>query len=251
VSDRSKQHRFFVERVPVAAGAMVTLPSDEAHHAVGVLRLKRGAEVELFDGAGRSGHGRIAEVGRRKVTVTLDHVDPPAERPAPRVHLAFAVPKGKRLDWLLEKATELGAGSLRPVVFERSVAGGEELTDAKRRRWTAHCIAAAKQCGLNFLPAIEPMTQLSELPTEARGWCGLVGATAGAARTVPEALADAGERDICVVIGPEGGLTDAEMDELIGAGFSPVRLGRTALRIETAAVALLAAVTAVCERPGG
>lgn len=162
--------------------------------------------------------------------------------------LAFAVPKGRRLDWLLEKAAELGAASLRPVVFQRSVAGGGKPSDSARQRWLAHCIAAAKQCGLNFLPEILPHLGLDVFLSEARGRPVVLGDTGEDAAGVPAALKDlqieAGGK-IGVLVGPEGGLTDDERSAALAAGCIPVRIGRMDLRIETAAVALLAAIRAV------
>ena len=282
-------NRFFAESLEEAE---VALTAFEAHHAVDVLRLGAGEQVELFDGAGRTAVGRIVRAGRGKAAVRIEQLRPTIRRGGPLVHLAFAVPKGKRLDWLLEKAAELAAASLRPVRFERSVAGGE-MTEAKHSRWLAHCIAAAKQCGLNFLPQIrgplslhefladlgtrnrEPGTGNAEHGTgnaepgtgnrepgtgkrEAMGgrrFIRLLGDNSPSACSVPEATAPSRgpcqlaienrKLEIVILIGPEGGLTDAERQACVESGFTPVRLGSTALRIETAAVALLAAVTAL------
>lgn len=158
------------------------------------------------------------------------------------IELAFAVPKGKRLDWLLEKAAELGAGVLAPVVFARSVAK-PDLTGKARDRWRATCISAAKQCGADFLPEIRPPEGLTDCL--ARGGAGLFG-DADADQAVPAALAElAGRERIRILVGPEGGLTDAERADAVEAGLTPVRLGGYVLRIETAALALLAAVRAI------
>ena len=116
----AKKRRFFVPDLPDSPGGVVELPTQQAHHAAGVLRLKSDAEVALFDGCGAVAQGRLVDVGRGKVTARIDRIDL-FPRAGPLVHLAFSVPKGKRLDWLLEKATELGAAALQPVVFERSV----------------------------------------------------------------------------------------------------------------------------------
>jgi len=237
------RRRFFVEAIP--AGGEVALPPEEAHHALRVLRLRAGDAVELFDGRGGVAAGRIALAERGRAAVEVQSVGPAAPRVGPAVHLAFAVPKGKRLDWLLEKATELGAASLRAVVFARSVAGGEELTPARRRRWQGHCVAAAKQCGLDLLPGIEPTTDVEGLLAASSGRLGLLGAASDDARALPDALARRDGRDVVVAVGPEGGLCDDEVERFAAAGFVPVRLGWTVLRTETAAVALLAAVTAL------
>ena len=255
-------NRFFAESLEEAE---VALTAFEAHHAVDVLRLGAGEQVELFDGAGRTAVGRIVRAGRGKAAVRIEQLRPTIRRGGPLVHLAFAVPKGKRLDWLLEKATELGAASLRPVRFERSVAGGEPGA-AKRGRWLAHCIAAAKQSGLNFLPEIRRPLSLEEFLKESAIESPQPGNTGGdiarllgdvspeapgitnaleALRPPLRSTIDNRQSEIVLLVGPEGGLTDAERAACLGAGFAPVRIGRTTLRTETAAIALLAAATAI------
>ena len=243
-----KLHRFIVDGVIAAAGGEMPLPTDEAHHAANVLRLRAGEMVELFDGGGASAIAKIQSVRKGQVVVVVERAREASARPGPVVHLGFAVPKGKRLDWLLEKATELGAASLQPVIFERSVAGGDELSDNARRRWRGHCVSAAKQCGLVFLPAIEPPVELAAFAARAKAGLGLVGDLTDDCLSMPAAMARRHDRQgVFLLVGPEGGLTDAERRQLVDSGFASVRLGHTILRVETAAVALLAAVTAVCE----
>jgi 16S rRNA (uracil1498-N3)-methyltransferase len=217
------------------------LPETEAHHAAHVLRLKPGDAIELFDGSGGSASASVAAVKHGAVAVEIRQVYRRAERPAPVIRLAFAVPKGNRLDWLLEKAAELGVAALAPIRFERSVAGTGELSSAKRRRWLGHCIAAAKQAGLDFLPAIEDLRTLDEFLAAAER-PGIYGDLSDHARPIAEVLE--GHAPPVIVIGPEGGLTDAERRALDAAAFIPVRLGPTTLHIETAALALTAAVIA-------
>ena len=240
--------RFFLESLPAGAGEAVALPPAEAHHAAHVLRLPAGAAVELFDGCGGQARGAIGEIRHGAVTALVSEVLPPLPRPAPVVHLGFSEPKGKRLDWLLEKATELGAASLTPVRFARSVAGQEEMTASRRERWLVHCIAAAKQCGLNFLPQIHSPAGLPGfLASRGQDLC-ILGDPGLSAKRIKDALADWREGiEIRLLIGPEGGLTDEEQAGAVAAGFVPSRLGATTLRVETAAVALLAATAALCE----
>ena len=243
--------RFFVpptdeDGAPLEAGRRLALPPTEAHHAAHVLRLRPGDAVEMFDGRGRTADGLIDEVRRDGVTVRVEAVHPRAAPAAPAIRLAFAVPKGKRLDWLLEKATELGAARLAPVRFARSVAGREALSPAARRRWSARCIAAAKQARRPDLPTIEPVRALADaLPPDGAG---VFGDTGAAARPVADVLAamppPPGVRSLHIYVGPEGGLADAERTALAAAGVAGVRLGPAVLRIETAAVALLAAAVA-------
>ena len=240
------KYRFYCETL--AAAAVVELSTAESHHAMHVLRLGAGAEVELFDGRGRRAAGRIAMAKHGKVSVEV--VGPVIEspRPAPTIHLATAIPKGKRLDWLLEKATELGAASLTAVRFERSVSGGEPLGESARERWRAHCIAAAKQCGLDFLPEIhDPLSLQAFLAAPAAGPAvRLVGDLGEGAASLPQAMSDwePDEQPVTVLVGPEGGFTPAEREAIRAGGFVPVHLGSTVLRIETAALAMLAGVLA-------
>jgi 16S rRNA (uracil1498-N3)-methyltransferase len=247
-----RHDRFFAEDLSCE---IVHLSPGEAHHAMHVLRLPAGAEVELFDGQGGLATGRIVEARRAEVAVRIDTRRSAGRRPQPTVHLAFAVPKGSRLDWLLEKAAELAAASLRPVVFERSVAGAVagKLGAAARQRWLAHCVAAAKQSGLDWLPVIEDPVPLGDMLTRAltgpEGYFGVVGVLDGGARPLREVLGHCPPgRDICLLVGPEGGMTHKEVTDAVSAGFVPTRLGRTTLRVETAAIALLAATMAIFEK---
>ena len=235
-------HRFFAESV---AGECVELPSTEAHHALHVMRLSAGDVVEVFDGSGQVVIGRLQPDGRKAASVSVTDrrsVEPPT---GPAVTLAFAVPKGKRLDWLLEKATELGAASLAPVVFERSVVR-PELTARTRERWRAATISAAKQCGAGLLPEIRDPQPIAEHLASGKADVGLLGDVDGTPLAKHAADVAAAE-SVTLLVGPEGGLTDAERSGAAEAGFIPVRVGAYTLRVETAATALLAAARALAE----
>jgi len=249
VSSAAPLPRFFVPREtarrPTAfrTGEEIALGPSEAHHAAHVLRLAPGEEVELFDGFGAAAAARIDRVGRGEVSAVVEAVAAPAARPVPLIHLAFAVPKGRRLTWLLEKATELGVASLVPVQFEHSVAGARGLSAAARERWLGHCIAAAKQARLRFLPALEAPCPLEAFLASPRR--GVYGDLTDEALPAAEAIRACDRAALCIMVGPEGGLTAAERRAARAAGLAPARLGRTTLRIETAAVALVAAAVAV------
>ncbi len=244
-----RHNRFFVEDL---ADEAVSLSVGEAHHAMHVMRMGVGDAVELFDGRGGGAEGEIAEARRGKVVVRVARRRPASVRPGPAIHLAFAVPKGKRLDWLLEKATELAARSLTPVGFERSVVTGAALAGGKRDRWLGHCIAAAKQSGQDWLPELcEPIPLADFFARFARpGRVGIVGSVGIDAISVGRALASAltdPAAEIWLLVGPEGGLTAGEQTAATDVGLLPACLGNTTLRIETAAIALLAATRAILE----
>jgi 16S rRNA (uracil1498-N3)-methyltransferase len=260
------QYRFYIPPLAgLGKGARAVLDTAQSHHALHVLRLAPGSAVELFDGRGAQAAGRIESINKGLVNVSVEQTPVCSPRSAPCVDLAFSVPKGKRLDWLLEKATELGAAALLPVICRRSMAGQDELSDNKRERWLGHCIAAAKQSGTNYLPEIAPPADLPAiLNSLGRPDCpylhkfvGMVPATAAGAAASPSAAevfqrapsvsdgaAGASPR-ILVLVGPEGGFADDEASAIIAADFSPMRLGHTTLRIETAAIALLAVTIAM------
>lgn len=243
-------HRFFVDRL---TAGQVDLPMAEAHHALNVLRLGVGQTIELLDGAGGRAIAQVVLAKKGQVVADVGQVERMGDRPRPVVHLAFAVPKGKRLDWLLEKATELGAASLQAVVFDRSVAGGDELSDNKKQRWLGHCISAAKQSGTAWLPEIRPTASLADWVAQGipDGGMGLYGDLAQGCKTLGMALSQRPvDKSVTILIGPEGGLTDGEREALGCAKFHAVRLGTNILRIETAALALLAATAAICQTDG-
>jgi len=243
--------RFFVPpapgvRAPMVVGQDVALPPPETHHAAHVLRLGPGDTVEVFDGCGGAAAGPLVAVDRRSAVVRVETVYPLAAAPRPALRLAFAVPKGKRLDWLLEKATELGVARLAPVAFARSVAGRHPLGPGARRRWSARCIAAAKQARVAYLPVVEPVRPVAAAIAPAGP--GIVGDPAPGAPGLADALgalAAATPDTVHIYVGPEGGLTDDERAAFAGAGVTAVRLGSTILRTETASVALLAATVAL------
>ena len=247
---QTRRSRFYA---PDLRDVEITISPDEARHALHVLRLREGALVELFDGKGTAAEGEIIRFASSRRAAQAEVVVRPAERrqhPSPKaaVHLNFAVPKGKRLDWLLEKATELGAASLRPIGFHRSTPGAGrsgKLSPAQRNRWFTHCIAAGKQCGLNWLPVLEEYAELDDFLASSFPGVRLVGDPGDDALPLSAAMDKSpADEPVVLLVGPEGGFTDAERDAIVHAGFIPTSLGPNTLRVETAAVALLAAIWA-------
>ncbi|RYF34438.1 MAG: 16S rRNA (uracil(1498)-N(3))-methyltransferase [Comamonadaceae bacterium] len=227
--------------VPLAAGHSLALPPGAARH-VQVLRLQPGDAITLFDGAGGEYEATVERMGRSDVDVAVgSHRS--IEREASRaVHLAVGMPANERMDWLVEKATELGVSSIQPLMTAHGVlrlAG--ERADKKRAHWEAIAIAACEQCGRNRVPLIHPVQALA-------GW--LAGSATAHARFILS-LADGTRavRDIApdvdgalVLSGPEGGLSPTEEEDAIARGFAPVTLGPRVLRAETAALAALVAL---------
>ncbi len=239
--------------VPLASGEVIDLPPGAARH-VQVLRLQPGAAITLFhgepDGAGGEFEATITRMGRSDVQVLVG-AHHAIEREAPRaVHLLAGITANERMDWLVEKATELGAASLTPLLAERSVLKLKgERGDRKRAHWQAVAVAACEQCGRNQVPPVhEAVTLVEWLATrtrpcqdEAEPATRLVLSLHADARPLREAVPATGP--VTLLSGPEGGLTPVEEAAAMAAGFVPVTLGARVLRAETAPLALLAALT--------
>jgi 16S rRNA (uracil1498-N3)-methyltransferase len=230
--------RLFIDR-PLTAGATFALPPGPARH-VQVLRLQPGAALTLFDGDGGEWAAVVAQMGRSEVTVRLGERSE-VDRELPfQVTLALGMPANERMDTLVEKATELGASAIQPLVCERSVLRlTGERAQKKVAHWQAVALAACEQSGRTRVPLIAPVQTLPqwlrELPGDARSrW--MLGF--GDARPVA-ALAMATAGVVCLS-GPEGGLVADEEVIARAAGFEAVSLGPRVLRAETAPLALLA-----------
>ncbi|MDP3761137.1 MAG: 16S rRNA (uracil(1498)-N(3))-methyltransferase [Ramlibacter sp.] len=228
--------------LPLAAGQSLDLPAGAARH-VQVLRLQPGARITLFNGAGGEFEAVVERMGRSDVAVRVESHDPVEREAAREVHLAVAMPANERMDWLVEKATELGAASVQPLMAERSVLRlSGERAGKKQAHWQAIAVAACEQCGRNRVPAVHEVADL-------RTWLASRGA-AGTARLLlslrPQAVAlrEAGGdgEPVVFLTGPEGGWSEAEEEAALAAGFRPVTLGARVLRAETAALAALAAL---------
>jgi 16S rRNA (uracil1498-N3)-methyltransferase len=220
-----------------------TLDGDELHHLHQVRRLGLGDQVELFDGRGGLALCTVAALGKRSAAfqVVRASVAAPPER---RLTIATAVPKGPRMDTLVEKVTELGVAAIWPITAERSSVS--DCGAEKQRGWQRRAVEACKQSGLLWLPEISEPQTLAEAVAAIKGShfdLVLVADPSPEATPVLAVLA-AGKAAAAIIafVGPEGGFTDAERAALLAAGAAPVRLTPTILRIETAAIALAAAV---------
>jgi 16S rRNA (uracil1498-N3)-methyltransferase len=236
--------RFFIPG-PLAAEQALALPASAARH-VQVLRLQPGQEITLFNGEGGQWQARITQMGRSDVQVQLLHWQAAEREPRRRVHLAVGMPANERMDWLVEKATELGAASLWPLQTAHSVLRlSGERAEKKRLHWQAVAGAACEQCGGNRLPEIGRISELSAWLAQApKAPLRCVLSLDAAANTLDHELAGIGAQDEVVFLsGPEGGLSPSEEAAARAAGFVAVSLGPRVLRAETAALTALARAT--------
>ena len=237
-------------------GDALNLPAGTARH-VQVLRLQPNDEITLFNGQGGEFKAVVTHMGRSDVSVRVGEQNHIERELNMGVHLWSGITANERMDWLLEKATELGATTLLPITAERSVLKLKgERADKKLAHWQAIAVASSEQCGRNrVLQVCSPATlsqaiaQLSVSPLQAARW---VLSLAPGNRSLQEMMQtlktpkEAGQSKMSEVIllsGPEGGLSPAEEAQAIAAGFVPVSLGNRVLRAETAPVAVLSALS--------
>lgn len=234
--------------VPLAAGNELELPATAARH-VQVLRLQPGGVITLFNGDGGEHSATILRMGRSDVAVRVDSHQPLEREATRRVHLALGMPANDRMDWLVEKAAELGVASVQPLHTAHSVLRltGERATK-KQGHWQQVAVAACEQCGGNRVPEVLPVRDLA-------AWFGLsngvaplrcVLSLAKGSQPLTEALATvSADAPVCFLSGPEGGLSPSEDAQARAAGFVPVTLGPRVLRAETAALLALALAVSV------
>lgn len=232
--------RFFLE--PTAWNdAHPVLSEAESHHALNVLRLAPGDRLTVFNGQGRECLARVAAVEARCVRLEMG-----ARTDTPRVPVAItlaqAIPKRKTMEWIIQKAVELGVASVAPLLSERSIVRlpAAEAT-RKRAKWQETALEACKQCGQNLLPEIsQPCAVPSFLSAAPRADLTLVGSLQPDARPLKEVLSEAGRiRTVTAFVGPEGDFTPAELGQIKSQGALPVSLGPIVLRTETASLYLL------------
>lgn len=230
--------------LPLAAGVTVDLPETVAHH-LHVIRQQAGDQLTLFNGEGGQYRATLLDVGKRRASARVESFEAVDVELAYAITLAQALPEASKMDWIIEKAIELGVAAIQPLAAQRCVTrlSGERL-DKRHAHWEGIIVAASEQSGRNRLatlapladvgkwlaqPAPQPRILLSPRGTETlAAWAG--------ARTA---------QDVTLMVGPEGGFSKEEEDAAIAAGAIPLTMGPRVLRTETAALAAAATLQAV------
>jgi len=234
--------RFHVE-APLATGAQFALPPDAAHHASRVLRLREGDAVVLFNGEGGEYAARIVRLSRDGVTVDVGLFDPVDRETPLAITLVQGISAGDRMDLTIQKAVELGAVSVQPVLAERSVVRLKgERGDIRREHWRRVAVAACEQCGRNRVPEIAGAIEVGDYRAPEKS-LRLLLSPAGAKKL--RSLAVPSGSTIVLAAGPEAGFSPREEAAFVAAGFLPIQFGPRILRTETAGPAALAALNAL------
>ncbi len=226
--------RFFID-APLSLGEH-ELPEAQAHYISRVLRMAEGDAVQLFDGSGQEFLGALLEVGKKRVSVRLDQAIDGQPASSLPIHLGQGLSRGERMDWAIQKATELGVDEITPIVSERcEVRLKDERADKRLLHWRQIAVSACEQCGRSTVPVIHPPQLLAD-------W---LAGTEAALKLVLHPVAEPltnhpAPATLAFLIGPEGGLSDAEVEQAQGSGFHSARLGPRVLRTETAPVVALA-----------
>jgi 16S rRNA (uracil1498-N3)-methyltransferase len=241
----SAMPRFYCP-APLQPDALLRLPPQAARH-VQVLRLQPGQALTLFNGEGGEFAATVTQMGRSEVQVRIGAHQPLDRAPNRAVTLALGMPANERMDWLVEKATELGAAVLQPLMTERSVLRlSGERAEKKVAHWHSVAVAASEQCGGTRVPQLLPVSTLAAwlakqptVPVGARLLLSLQPHSPGLREAAAPLASDA---PVTLLSGPEGGLSQAEEAAALASGFVAVSLGQRTLRAETAALAALAAL---------
>jgi 16S rRNA (uracil1498-N3)-methyltransferase len=236
-------HRFYIPPNEWSPDAPV-LRNGEAHHARDVLRLKSGDKVVLFNGRGREITAEIASLSAKEICLRRLHeaTTPPLSC---HITLAQAIPKGKNMDLIVQKAVEIGAAEIAPIISDRTIVQlDDESASQKQTKWQTIAVEAAKQCGQNWLPEVRAPQKLAQFfQPAARFDLQLIGSLQPDARHLKKILADytsehagALPANVLMVVGPEGDFTPAELSLARSHGCAPITLGPIILRVETAAI---------------
>jgi len=236
----------FYSSQPLTVGAAVDLPESVAHH-LHVVRLQPGAALTLFDGRGGQYRASLLEVGKKRASASVDAFDAVDVELPWAVTLAQGLPEGSKMDWIVEKAVELGVAAVQPLAAQRSVVRlSGERAEKRQAHWQGVIESASEQSGRNRLAALLPLAEFRrwiETPQEAAGQRILL-SPRGTQSLAAWAHAQ-GPQPVTLLVGPEGGFSPEEEDAAIAAGALPLTMGPRVLRTETAALAAMAMLAGI------
>ena len=237
--------RFYIKPEDIR-GDDIYIGGDEAHHILDVMRLKRGDRVIAFDGLGNEYNGLISEAKRKSLVISIQSR---REQPAlkAKITLAQAIPRSEKMDYIVQKCTELGVSSIIPMVTERTVVKLDKSREARRRaRWIKIATGAAKQCGRSDVPEIKKVLGFKDIFRSVENYAlKIMPSLTGERKCLTDLVSNRKCENIIVFIGPEGGFSPKEIELAVDCKVNPVSLGPYILKSDTAAVATLAILNCV------
>src|SRR3989338_5917950 len=236
--------RFYFKPEQAKEG-VVTLDEKESHHAISVLRLEAGEAVDLFDGSGKRFRGIVTGREKGRLLVALDKTEARAVAQAIQITLAVSVIRSERMEFLIQKACELGVTAIVPLLTQRSIVKlSSERWKSKIRRWEKIALESCKQCGRPTIPQLMPVQSYKPFLDHASQSYDrlLIPTLALKGKTLSQALQEARPKNLLALIGPEGDFSREEVDLAVACGATPISLGPLVLRSETAAIYLLSCV---------
>jgi len=235
--------RFFVPKDSVK-GNVISVTGEEAHHIADVMRLKAKDKVVTFDGTGKEYIGIIKEIGKKSIIIDVSGTREAIKTSAPRTTLIQAIPKREKIEYLIEKATELGVGAILPVLTERTIPDWDEDKKASRVvRWRKIAREASKQCGRLDIPRITEIMRFSDIINDEKfSGLKLIAVLQDDTEPIRKVLKDFKGDDVYIAIGPEGDFTPDEVKYALERGFKPVSLGLRVLKSDTAGLFALSAI---------
>lgn len=234
-------HRFFI---PELYAEQMTITGVDAKHISKVLRMQTGDKLQIVSDDGVTALAEIAGFGEGSVTVRCIEKLAESHEPSVQITLAQGLAKGEKMDFIIQKAVELGATSIVPVAMEHSVVRLEGDKAAKKvERWEKIAEAAAKQSKRDIIPVVQPVQSVSEMLANNQCAAKIIAYECEDRLGLKSALQRAGRlSDLLLIIGPEGGISESELEAARKAGAVPVSLGRRILRAETAALVAMSAI---------
>jgi 16S rRNA (uracil1498-N3)-methyltransferase len=235
--------RFYLPQ-PLAVGQLVTLPDSVAHH-IQVLRLAQGETVTLFNGEGGEYSATLNQIERRAATVEIKAHHPREVELPFAITLAQALPEGTKMDWIIEKAIELGVSGFQPLAAQRCVVRlSAERAEKKMGHWRGIIESASEQSGRNRLALLAPLQDYKQWITQQDMHRRII-LTPRTQQSLADWARHQGPQAVTLVIGPEGGLSEQEEDLALRHGALPLAMGPRILRTETAALAAVSALSTI------
>ena len=215
------------------------LQGDEAKHLSQVLRIQPGKTITVFDGLGSFAEAKVINVSKQRVDLMLELAESDPD-PLPEIILAQAIPKGKNMDWIVQKAVELGVSKIQPLITRHTIVNPG---DQKAEKWRRTALEACKQCGQNLLPVIADPVPFADWISQPHAELKLIASLAENPQNFREVLQANTELDsVTIAIGPEGDFSPEETEAALAADFIPVTLGHLVLRVETATMLTISAI---------